>query len=84
MKVLISPNETVLDPNTNEAIGARLCDIVDVEFEVASPLFWADCPEGVSSSTHFYDLSSSTFGVTPEYIPPPEPPQPISQGAQTL
>lgn len=81
MKVLISPNETVLDPNTNEALGARLCDIVDVEFEVASPLFWIDCPDGVSNDTHFYDLGSSTFGVIPEYIPPS---QPTVQGAQQL
>jgi hypothetical protein len=62
-------------------LGARLCDIVDVEFEVASPLFWVDCPEGVSNNTHFYDLDSSTFGVIPEYIPLP---QPVSQGTQTL
>jgi hypothetical protein len=48
------------------------------------PLFWIDCPEGISNNTHFFDLGSSTFGVIPEYIPPPPPTQPISQGAQDL
>ena len=81
MKALISPNEVVVDPNTKETIGVRVCDIMSSEFEVAQPLFWVDCPDGVSGGTHFYDVNSSAFGVIPEYIPPP---QPIAQGAQTL
>jgi hypothetical protein len=81
MKVLISPNEATLNPNTNEPLGARVCDVVDAEFEVASPLFWVDCSDGVSGNTHFYDLNSKTFGLIPEYVPPP---QPVAQGVQTL
>jgi len=81
MKALISPNETTVNPNTGEAIGARVCDIVDVVFEVAQPLFWVDCPDGVSGGTHFYDVSLNAFVVIPEYVPPP---QPIAEGAQTL
>lgn len=81
MKILVSPNETALNPNTNEPLGARVCDIVEVEFEVAQPLFWVDCPDGVLGSTHFYDMNANTFGVIPEYIPPA---QPTVQGAQTL
>jgi hypothetical protein len=81
MKALISPNEVVVDPNTNEFIGVRVCDIVETPFEVAQPLVWVDCPDGVTSNTHYYDVSSSTINVIPEYVPPP---QPATQGAQTL
>ena len=81
MKALISPNETTVNPNTNEPLGLRVCDIVEVEFEVASPLFWVDCPDSVTSNTHYYNTASNTFGLIPEYIPPP---QPVVEGAQTL
>ena len=81
MKALISPNETTVNPNTGEVLGARVCDIVDVVFEVAQPLFWVDCPDGVSGSTHFYDVSLSAFDVIPEYVAPI---QPTTTGAQTL
>jgi hypothetical protein len=81
MKALISPNEVVVDPNTNEFIGVRVCDIMVAAFEVASPLFWVDCPDGVTSNTHYYDVSSSTINAIPEYVPPP---QPVAEGVQTL
>jgi hypothetical protein len=81
MKVLISPTEVVKSPNSNEPLGVRVCDIVEVEFDVAPPLFWVDCPDGVSGDTHYYNVDTTTFGVIPEYIPPA---QPTVSGAQTL
>lgn len=87
MKALISSNEIVLNPNTQEPIGSRICDMVEVEFEVAEPLFWVDLPDGVLNATHCYNLKLSTFLLIPEYVPV-EPvatePQPVVSGAQIL
>jgi hypothetical protein len=55
MKILISPNEKVFDPNTNEELGMRCCDMHEAGFEIAPPLYWVDCPEDVNSSSHYYD-----------------------------
>jgi hypothetical protein len=63
MKALISPIEPV-------ANGFRVCELAEVEFPVAAPLFWVDAPEGVSASTHYY-----ADGFVE--IPPPEPPAPV-------
>ena len=89
MKALISPNEMILNPNTQAPLGVRVCDIVDIEFEVAEPLFWVSCEPDVTGDTHFYDVGLSEFDRIPEYVPPPQSVltqvvQPISNGAQTL
>lgn len=80
MKILICPNEPVIDPNTQQVIGVRICDIVEIPFEVAAPLYWVDCPDGVMGSTHYYNIETRTFNEHPLLIPI----QPISEGAQTL
>lgn len=66
---LISPNEIVLDPNTKEQIGVRLCDTIDAPFEVAQPLFWIEVQDGISSSTHCYNLELNDVVLIPEYVP---------------
>jgi hypothetical protein len=80
MKVLISPMETVVNPNTQEALGVRVCDIVETPFEVAQPLFWLDCPNGILGNTHCYNVDSETFVEIPVYVPI----QPVSTGTQEL
>jgi hypothetical protein len=87
MKTLISPDEIVLDPNTQTPIGCRVCDIVETIFEVTKPLFWVDLLDGASNVTHCYNLESNTFVLIPEYIliePVATEPQPVVSGAQTL
>lgn len=42
-KALISPTEIVYDSNDNEC--ARVAGVADVEFPVAEPLYWVDCPD---------------------------------------
>jgi len=80
MKALISPNENVLNPNTKKKIGVRVCEIVDVEFEVANTLLWVDCLEHIDVSTHCYDLEAKTFVDIPEFVPV----QLITTGTQDL
>lgn len=80
MKILICPNEIVFDQNTNETIGVRLCDIAEAPFEVASPLFWVDCPNDVTGTTHCYNLESKTFIEIPALIPASA----VIDGVQTL
>jgi hypothetical protein len=55
VKILISPNEKVFDPNTNEELGMRCCDMHETGFEVAPPLYWVDCSESVNPSDYYYD-----------------------------
>ena len=75
MKILICPNEPVIDPNTQQVIGVRICDIVEIPFEVAEPLYWIDCPDEVMGSTHYYNTETQTFN---------EHPQVLVKGVQTL
>lgn len=46
-KALISPNETKKISET--VTGYRIADVVDAEFDVASPLFWIDVPDDTTT-----------------------------------
>jgi len=41
--------------------GARIVEIVETEFEVASPLFWVECNASINTSDYYYDTSDNTF-----------------------
>lgn len=41
--------------------GARIADIVENEFEVASPLFWVECNASINTSDYYYDTSDNTI-----------------------
>jgi hypothetical protein len=66
MKALISPNEAALNPNTLQVIGERIAEVNEVEFEVASPLFWVDCASDVVANEFYYDPSSQQIIKIPE------------------
>lgn len=78
---LISPNEQVIDPNTQEVIGERVAEVAEQSFEIGLPLFWMDCADDVIADLFYYDPATQTILPTPQPIPPV---QPISTGAQTL
>lgn len=84
MKALISPNEIVYDPNTNVLIGQRVAEVNETGFEVAPPLFWMDCDLDIISDVYYYDPANGQIQKVPELLPPPEPVQPVVDGAQTL
>lgn len=52
MKALISPNEKVIDYLGNE--GVRICQVEEITFEVASPLFWIACPDNCVADQWYY------------------------------
>lgn len=79
-KALISPLEI------REA-GFRVAEVCAQSFEVAAPLFWADCDDNVTADAYWFDPATQNL----QLIPVPEPvdvvidtAQPISRGAQTL
>lgn len=39
----------------------RICEVVETQFEVASPLFWVDCNTSVNSNDFYYDSSDLTI-----------------------
>ena len=57
---LISPNEIVID-----TIGQRVAEVTDTQFEVAAPLFWVECADGVVADQFYYDLASATINPVP-------------------
>ena len=57
MKALISPLE-----------NNRIAQVEQVEFEVAEPLFWVDCPDFVTPE-YTYDSGSFVAPVIPEVTP---------------
>jgi hypothetical protein len=92
-KALISPNETITyisgwktttPPQpiyTTIPNSARVAEVLDAPFEVAPPLFWTDCADNIRADQWYYDTATGAFIVVPAPAPPP---QPVSQGAQTL
>ena len=95
-KALISPNETVsyISGWTDKAPiqpiftiipnAERVAEVLDTTFDVAPPLFWADCADNVVADQWYYDSQTSGFVVVPDPAPQPEPVQPVAKGAQTL
>lgn len=77
MKALISPNEILTDYQGNT--GER---IVQIEpdgqtFEVASPLFWSDCPDDCEPNMWWYHDN-----VCQPMPQPPAPPEPVTPTAE--
>jgi hypothetical protein len=72
MKALISPNEP-------SQTGYRVAQVEpdDKVFEVAQPLFWADCDDDVVADHFWYDLETKTIKPVPQ--PEPEPEQPTEE-----
>jgi hypothetical protein len=68
MKALISPNEPVV--NYDGSTGYRVAEVVTQEFEVASPLFWTECPEDCVQDVWYYNTTTDTCEPKPvEPIP---------------
>lgn len=63
MKALISPNE----PRQN---GYRVAEVVNdnLQFDVASPLFWVDCTNDTQADLFWFDPSDNTIKPNPEDI----------------
>ena len=54
MKALINPNEI-------KETGYRVCQVEEIEFEVAQPLFWIDCPNDLIADSKWFDPVDNTF-----------------------
>jgi hypothetical protein len=52
-KALISPSETIYGDEYHITSGYRIAQICDIEFEVASPLFWIDVPDGTTGDKYY-------------------------------
>lgn len=59
MEALISPSEKVTDFQGN--IGERIAQVEYVSFEVATPLFWTDCPDECMADTWYYFEGKCSF-----------------------
>lgn len=70
MKALVSPNEKAYSYDGTE-IGQRIVQVQDIEFPVADPLFWTDCPVDCLADYWYY-----TDGQCLQKPAPPAPPEP--------
>lgn len=84
MEALISKNEIVFDPNTNQELGWRIAQVSEQTFDVCKPLFWITCSNNVQADLWYYDPSDSQVKETPQPIIPDDSSQPSVEGAQTL
>lgn len=67
----------------------RVAQVQEDSFEVAPPLFWADCADDVVADEWYYQSSTGVILPIPAPPPVPEnapvaPEQPSVSGAQTL
>jgi len=67
-KALISPNEEVSAPNGT--VGARVAQVEATSFEVAQPLFWADCSDDCIADQWYY-IGSQCVVIPPAPMPVP-------------
>ena len=66
---LISPNETTYSYD-GSALGQRVAEVEVAPFEVAPPLFWAECSDDVVADQFYYTGGE----ILPVPLPPPPPP----------
>lgn len=64
-KALVSPNEQVLLSNGES--GSRVVEVCESTFEVAEPLFWADCGDDVVAGYWYW--SNGEFKPVPVPVP---------------
>jgi len=64
-KALISPSESRKISETE--YGYRIADVVDTEFDVASPMFWIDVPD---DTTTYKCYNPSNQQLVDMWIPP--------------
>jgi hypothetical protein len=89
-KAIISPNEapiqyisgwTETNPETPiysaYANSCRVAEVCDTEFEIAPPLFWADCADDVVADQFYYDTATSKI-LPIVNAPPPVTEQPTT------
>lgn len=64
MKALISPQE---ERTTFDGVnGVRVAEVQENTFEVASPLFWTDCPDNIIADAYLYVIETSEFYLLDE------------------
>ena len=92
-KALVSPNESPVKYISgwtesaqpifsNYPNSCRVAEICDAEFEVAPPLFWADCADDVVADQFYYDTATNEiFQIV--NAPSPAVTQAITSGLQT-
>ena len=91
---LISPNEQVSyisawdwQTPVYTALGQRVAEVADAQFEVAPPLFWLSCADDVTAMDFYYNATNQAIEQIPES--PPQTTiaasdQPVTTGSQTL
>ena len=63
--------------------SGRVCELVDVAFEVHPSLIWADCADDVVADQYWYDSSDATIKPI-ENVPAPDPEQPDMDGLESV
>ena len=66
MLALISPTQQVIDYLGNK--GVRICQVEQVSFEVAQPLFWTACPDDCIADLWYY-IEEQCLPIPQEPIP---------------
>jgi hypothetical protein len=69
------PVEPIFTPIEN---SCRVAEVLDVTFEVATPLFWTLCDDDVIADQFYYSIGDDEIYPIPEPAPPP-PPKTIEQ-----
>ena len=63
-KGLVSPNEIRYGDEEKTQSGYRIAQVTDVEFVVASPLFWIDVNDDVVADVKYYDPADKQVKTT--------------------
>lgn len=76
-KALISPNQPCMSYDKPPVeLGAYVVEVLDAEFPVAEPLFWAECDDTVLAYQFYWNEG--------QYYPVPIPPPPVGGDSPTV
>ena len=73
MKALVCPDIIVYGNEERTQQGYRITNICETEFDVASPWFWIDVPDGTIEREKYYDPEDQQLK---DRWHPPLPPEP--------
>jgi len=75
-----TPYKPIIETYAN---SARVCEVSDASFDVAPPLFWTPCAEGVIADQWYYDTVTAQLNpVVNAPFPELAPSEPTQTGAE--
>jgi len=76
-------NHPIYNPTYTE-VGMRIWEVAENEFDVHPDLFWVDCADDVTATTHYYENESIVLLPLDKEVPKPPKDETPTSGLNTI